>query len=663
MIMKNKELQKINNLKPIIRDIRAYLAGNATGITRDEVIVQNLMHLVFCKIYDEQKNIDTGLLFRTKKEESLIDLASRINELFLEVKESFPDIYDQKEKITLANKDLLYVVQKLENIALLETERDVIADVFEELIGVAFRGGEGQFFTPKNIVSTMVEMIGIADGEKIIDPACGSAGFLVYAYLYCNRNINNCEFYGIEKDAFLAKISKMYLSVLGLDSLKIACDNSLVVPMDWLSTTRSHFSLNKFDVVITNPPFGAKIPISDKKILKSFKLGHVWAKNKDNSWTMTDTIIDKQPPQILFIERIIELLKVGGRAGIVLPDGIFGNASSRYIWEYIKSECRIDAIISLPQEAFQPSTHTKTSILFVTKLEKEKLNEPYTIFMSMVKAVGHDKNGKELYKYNKDGTTITDKNGKPIIDDDLSDLIKQYRNYKQGIDYMENSLGFSVPSTAIDSNIYIPSSYWHSEKVEISSRYIFKSINELIEEKIIMVKRGNEIGSKFYGTGSIPFVRTSDIVNWEIKADPIKAVSEEAYAMYKDKQNLQINDILFVNDGTFLIGRSAMITEASLKCIIQSHLRKITVLKNDLINPYYLFYLLNTAYVQRQVKSKIFTQATLSTLGNRLGEIVLPISQDKTEIEMITRKIQSIFERKNQLKNEMEEVMQQSIFS
>ena len=659
--MNEKELRKINNLKPIIRDIRAYLAGNATGITRDEVIVQNLMHLVFCKIYDEQKNIDTGLMFYSKKEESLVDLANRIHGLFLDVKESFPDIYEKKEKITLANKDILYVVQKLENIALLSTERDVIADVFEELIGVAFRGGEGQFFTPKNIVNTMVEMLEPEEDESIIDPACGSAGFLVYSYLYCNKLAKDCEFYGIEKDAFLAKISKMYLSVLGLDSLKIACDNSLVNPLDWLSTTRSHFKLNKFDLVITNPPFGAKIPITDKKILKSFKLGHVWVKNKDNSWTMTDEIYDKQPPQILFIERIIELLKVGGRAGIVLPDGIFGNASSRYIWEYIKSECRIDAIISLPQEAFQPSTHTKTSILFLTKLKKDKLNEPYDIFMSIVKAVGHDKNGKELYLYNKNGTAVKDLSGNPILDDNLPELVKQFKAYKNGDNYLENSLGFVVSSTEIESNVYVPAAYMDSEKTDTNSKYIFKSINDLIAENVVSVKRGNEIGSKFYGTGKIPFVRTSDIVNWEIKADPIKAVSEEAYEMYRDKQRLKINDILFVNDGTFLIGRSAMITEASLKCIIQSHLRKITVLDNSVINAHYLFYLLNTAYVQKQIKSKIFTQATLSTLGNRLGEVILPISQDKAEIEQITRKMQSIFERKNQLKNEIEEIMHQTL--
>lgn len=651
--MTKKELKNVNNLKLIIRDIRAYLAGNATGITRDEVIVQNLMLLVFCKIYDEQTN--DNLKFCYDANEDISVFTNRINDLFNEVKNAYQDIFSKKENISLAPKDLAYVVDKIQDIAIMSTERDVVADLFEELIGVSFRGGEGQFFTPKNIVKTMVEMIEPKEGEKILDPASGSAGFLVYSYLFCNKHgIKNCEFYGIEKDSFLAKISKMYLAVLGLDSLKISCDNSLLNPQDWLKSTRSNFELNKFDVIITNPPFGAKIPIIDPKILSSFKLGHIWKQDKNGHWKMTDKIYDKQPPQILFIERIVQMLKHSGRAAIVLPDGIFGNASSRYIWEYLKSECRIDGIVSLTQEAFQPSTHTKTSILFITK---EKTLEDYNIFMSVVDSVGHDKNGKELYLYNKDGSYVKDKYGNNILDDSLPMLVKNYRNYLKNSDYHNSKIGFVVKSSEIKNNVYVPSSYLEKHEESSTDKYMLKTIKELIDEGHITVKRGNEIGSKFYGTGDIPFVRTSDIVNWEVKADPIKAVSEEAYNMYKNKQNLKPKDILFVNDGTFLIGRSAMLTEKTIKCIIQSHLRKISVIDESFIDPYYLFYLLNCPYVQNQIKSKIFTQATLSTLGNRLEEIVLPITKDTKEMKEISNRIKGIFELKDKIKNEIDDIM------
>ncbi len=118
------------------------------------------------------------------------------------------------------------------------------------------------------------------------------------------------------------------------------------------------------------------------------------------------------------------------------------------------------------------------------------------------------------------------------------------------------------------------------------------------------------------------FIRTTDIVNWEIKIDPVKSVSEEIYEKYRLSQDIKENDILLVNDGTFLIGRSAMVTRLDVKCIIQSHLKKIRVLENRNYNPFYIFYLLNTKIVQEQIARQTFVQATLSTLGNRIMEIV-----------------------------------------
>ena len=655
--MKKSDLKPINNLKVITRDIRAYLAGNATGITRDEVIVQNLMLLVISKIYDEQHN--ENLMFYKEKSESDTDLFTKISVLFMQVKREYPDTFNPKETITLAEKDLSYVVLKLQDYSLMDSERDVVADVFEELIGVAFRGGEGQFFTPKNVVRAMVEMADPKAGEKIADPACGSAGFLVYAYLYSKHHgVEDCTYFGIEKDSSLAKISRMYLAVLGLNPKTIACENSLVKPEEWKTQTRKNFGLEKFDLIITNPPFGAKIPITDSKILEQYNLGHVWTRNKKKEWSITDKLTDKQPPQILFIERIIQLLKKGGRAGIVLPDGVFGNPSDRYIWEYVRSVCRIDAVVSLTQEAFQPSTHTKTSILFVTKCDRKELKKPYNIFMSIINKVGHDKNGKELYKYKLDGTYELDESGNKIIDDEIPLLIDRYHKYVNGELGEGDKYGFVVSSEDIHNNVYIPTSYFGSGNDSLSEhKYDFVTVGELVEDGDIVIKRGFEIGSKFYGTGDIPFVRTSDIVNWEIKADPIKSISEEAYQLFRKRQNIKVGDILFVNDGTFLIGRSAMVTESSLKCVIQSHLRKISVMPKSRVNAYYLFYLLNTKFVQKQIKSKTFVQATISTIGDRLEEVVLPISKNKKEVEAITEHMKKIFEEKESIKKRMNEVM------
>ena len=140
---------------------------------------------------------------------------------------------------------------------------------------------------------------------------------------------------------------------------------------------------------------------------------------------------------------------------------------------------------------------------------------------------------------------------------------------------------------------------------------------------------------------------SAEIVNWEIKIDPVKCVPEEIYFQYKDKQDVKENDILFVNDGTFLIGRSAMVTKLDTKIIIQSHIRKIRVYDNSIIDPFLLFYLLNTKIVKRQVAAKTFIQATISTLSNRLNEVILPFPRSKLLRDGLAQKMRDIINLKS----------------
>jgi len=654
-----KDLKPIYNLKLVFREIRDYFAGNVTGISRDEKIAQNVMRILFCKIYDEKsKNGNDIVDIANRPNETLSEFSSRIKLVFEKVKEQYFDIFEKDEEIEINDAELSYIISKLEQFSLLDANRDIIADAFEELIGTSFRGGEGQFFTPRNVVQMMIDILQPKEGDRIIDPACGSGGFLAHILQYLQKqNINNYYITGIDKDLFLSKLAKIYLTLLGESEYHVFCENSLENPKNWKNDTRENIQLNSFDLILTNPPFGAKIPVIGDDLLQQYQLGYYW-KNISGKWQITNKLREKQPPQILFIERIIQLLKEGGRAGIVLPEGIFGNPSDRYIWEYIKKEATIIGIVSLSQETFQPSTHTKTSVLF---LEKKKKNRN-KIFMGIAKSVGHDKNGKEIFKIDKDGSHIYDKDGNLILDDETPLIAQKFKQFLNGGIQELDYIGYTIDTKEIVDNIYIPENYNPEVKqklkqLEKSGKYKLITIKELIDKNILKITRGNEIGSRSYGTGDIPFVRTTDIVNWEIKLNPVKAVSEKIYNKYKKLQDVRENDILFVNDGTFLIGRSAIVTKLDTKCVIQSHLRKIRVLNEDIISPFYLFYLLNTKIVQQQIKQKTFIQATLSTLGNRINEIVLPIHNNKLEIKKINKEIKDIIKVKIDIRMKMNKII------
>jgi type I restriction enzyme M protein len=678
-LYKRHDLKPTHNLKAIFKSIRNHLAANTVGATRDELLAGQLINIIFCKIYDEKYTAPDDIVkFRAGINEKPKDVEKRILDLFDEVKTKMPDVIDKEDKITLDTNSLLFIVGELQNYSLMNSERDVVADAFETFIGHALKGGQGQFFTPRNVVKMIVDILQPTENDKIIDPACGSGGFLIESMKYVWNTIDEKydklgwseidkfkkkidvatkNFRGIDKDYFLSKVAKAYMNLVGDGTTGIFCEDSLENPTNWRSEAKTKIELGTFDVLLTNPPFGSKIPVSGDDKLKQYELAYSWTK-KGNTY-IKRKLKNGLPPQILFIERNMHLLKDGGRMAIVLPEGTFGNPSDRYIWNYITQNAQIEAIVSIPTEAFQPHTHIKTSVLIVKKCKPER---DYPIFMCVANTCGHNKDGKEIYKLNNDGSFVLDNNNSKIIDDEIPFIADNYIAYKQGKELEYSHLGFVVNYSQINSWIFIPDSYLAESNMIVNNNsenemYNIQTIKELLDDNKIQIKRGDEIGSHFYGKGTIPFIRTSDIVNWELKIDPIKYVPEEIYEQYKMKQDVCNNDILFVKDGTFLIGRSAIVTEREKKIIIQSHLLKIRVLDESVISPYYLLYLLNTPFVQQQIEKYTFVQGTISTIGENFYELKLPVHKDSNKIQQISDEVKDIIETKRILRERIDNLI------
>lgn len=189
------------------------------------------------------------------------------------------------------------------------------------------------------------------------------------------------------------------------------------------------------------------------------------------------------------------------------------------------------------------------------------------------------------------------------------------------------------PSTSIRDGVYIPKYYnpEHLEKqAKLASTHWCKSIGSMIDEGILTAETGHEIGKAAYGTGDIPFVRTSDIANWEIKTAPKQGVSKEIYDEYVADQDVQTGDILFVRDGTYLIGNNCFITAIDKDILYQSHVIKLRVNNKEALDPHLLFLALNNPWVQRQIRSVQFTADIIDTIGQRFFELMLPVPHDKT---------------------------------
>jgi len=415
---RRKDLRPTHNLKATFKAIRNHLAANTVGATRDEVLAQQLINLIFCKIYDERfTEPDDIVTFRAGVDEEAKEVKERILELFEKVKRKYKEVLDENDNINLDANSISYVVGELQNYCLIEAERDIIADAFETFIGHALKGGQGQFFTPRNVVKMMVDILDPDDEDLIVDPACGSGGFLIEAlrhvwkkldaegekYHWSKSNLQEEKMEvalnrirGIDKDYFLAKVAKAYMAIIGDGKSGIVCEDSLENPSNWNEKTRIKIDLNKFSVLLTNPPFGSKIPVRGEEKLKQFDLGHKWKQDKKTGEWEKGKLKDKEAPQILFIERCLQLLKDGGRMAIVLPDGIYGNESLRYIRNWLLDKARIVGIVDVPLETFMPNTSTKTTIMILQKLPINKIPKDYPVFMAVAETCGHDRRGKEL---------------------------------------------------------------------------------------------------------------------------------------------------------------------------------------------------------------------------------------------------------------------------
>ena len=421
-----------------------------------------LLKVIFCKIEDE-RNIPNPLEFYvTSSERSNPDgqltVKKRISKIFERVKKRHNQIFEHNDEIGLSPRSLAYIVSELQSYSLLNTHIDIKGKAYEELVGANLRGDRGEFFTPRNVARMTVEMLSPKSDEKILDPACGTGGFLVIAMnkvlkelekqmevvfgkprpewnhdeyrMYQDKisEVASNNFFGFDINPDLVKATKMNMVMNNDGSGNIFRINSLLPPHEWPSDIKENLSkvlgigktairnsksIALFDVIVTNPPFGSKIPIKDPAILEQYDLGYIWEKN-NGYWVKTNRLQSSVPPEQLFIERCMQFLKDGGRMGIVLPDAILGAPGLGYIRQWIIKHAKIIASIDLHADTFQPRNGTQTSVLILQKKrqheidfeEKNRTMADYNIFMAMAERIGHDKRGNPLFKRDKYGNEI-----------------------------------------------------------------------------------------------------------------------------------------------------------------------------------------------------------------------------------------------------------------
>jgi len=300
--------------------------------------------LMFCKLQDERMHTGLGehYAFQCGTNETVDEVMSRVQAIYREAQETAPTVF---QRLIEAEPHLVYrVVQVLQGISMDRMDLDVKGAAFEKFLGVVFRGEMGQYFTHRNLVNFMVDMLEPNRRDKVIDPACGSGGFLLQALDQVRKDAEArldpanayrawhewalYRLHGIEINEQISRVAMMGMIIHEDGHTNIKCTDALRV-FDDINSLGDNITVEPgtYTLLMTNPPFGAKVTRvrqgAKHPYLDTYELGG--KERRRNS----------QNTEILFIERCLQLLAPGGRMGIVLPDGILTNSSLQYVRDFI----------------------------------------------------------------------------------------------------------------------------------------------------------------------------------------------------------------------------------------------------------------------------------------------------------------------------------------
>lgn len=467
-----------------------FIHGNE-GMPKDAAFWQ-FLYLIFCKMYDEQQPNERRAFwagaFEPFDPAGQKQIRARIQPLFEQVKRKYTELFKGNEEITLSDRALAFIVSELSRYDFGRTDVDAKGAAYQEIVGTNLRGDRGQYFTPRGAIRLVVQVLAPTEHERVLDPSCGTGGFLVETLKYMDDKFHADKkvkagdesteqflsirdrladyaarkLFGADFDPFLVRAAQMNVMMAGNSLGHLYHMNSLEFPAGHLPGVRpasDTIRLGSIDVIMTNPPFGSDIPVTEPNILQQFELARRWDPTADDQGFYNTGILKKAvSPEVLFIERCVQWLKPGGRMGIVLPNGILGNPGDEYIRYWILRHCWVLASIDLPVESFivEANVNILTSLLFLKKkpqpvIQAEDLGQKqdYPVFMAVAGKVGFDRRGNTLYKRHPDGEeilhdiTVEEKvrvggrletrllhRKERIIDDDLPEIAKAYAEFR-----------------------------------------------------------------------------------------------------------------------------------------------------------------------------------------------------------------------------------------
>ncbi|GAA2847505.1 N-6 DNA methylase [Microbacterium arabinogalactanolyticum] len=474
---KKSELEKPHDIRRLFRLCNSKLYGRGME-NYDFDITMDMVRILLAKIQDESSPGEYPAFYISQEEYETTEgreaASTRVRDLFEAFAERHREVFPEGEKIEVPDAAIAEVITVLQPWTLVvgyqdADDWDVMGAAYEQYTHQNLKRQRGQFFTNRLIVSAMVKIADPKVGEKVLDPAGGSGGFVTAAFRYIRQAVLDSTLPGspqrerqldnAKNDIFLSeitprlvKLAKTAMLLNGDGHAGMTRGNSLG-PYEQLDPwIQSRCSRGVPKVILSNPPFAGQgeSRISDPQILTQYETAKREVVSKVTGVPSTE-LMAQQSPELLFFERALDWLADGGRMGIVLPKAFLDTTLALRARELLFEYAYLDGVITLHKDSFQPDTGVRTCIVFLTKKTSEQRQQPdddYDIFMAVSQKVGQTSEGVPIFVIGDDGTPTTE------IDHDLDDIVDDFKALKSG-DLVPSQFRYAVKRSDIDSRLNI----------------------------------------------------------------------------------------------------------------------------------------------------------------------------------------------------------------
>lgn len=666
-VLKIDDLRTAPSLVPVFKRIRDRLVAQDKNVNRDEEILPDISLLLLLKILDEQRHRfqqQKPLAFQL--DDTPGKTGTRIREVLETETKRNAQLFGgngRDAKLQIDDESIHYIVGTLQNYRLLSNETDAVAQAFQVIRGKAYKGEEGQYFTPQAVVRVAIAAINPQPQDRVIDPACGSGSFLATALnnvveqlqdIYgsdvnglnlARRDWSTQQLFAIDRDSVSVRLSKAYLCMLGDGSTHVFKADSIRPKKHktyegWPSSLTATIQDGAFDVVVTNPPFGTKLKVpADEGRHEGYLLSQEW-KKQNGVWAATGEYTERDLG-LIFLEKSMQLLREGGRLAIVLPDTYLFSDSYGWLVQWL-AQYTITHSINVPIEAFEPHCRAKTSVLV---LRKETPKKGHQIIGSFCETFGEDKHGRTRF-------TFVDGQQTEIKDNEMEDasiLLKANKTKPKD----ESKLFFRFSQAeAIKRGVLVASYWWRKPYMNALETFAndnnceLVSIGDLIETGELAVGDGHgSPNSHYIGQGPIPYVKVIEIKNWRVNENPKYGIPEEIATKFRRNKVLQPFDLVTPTRASKNIGLFGVLMPWQTKVILTREIGVWRVNpKSKRIDPWLLLALMSLKVVHEQFRFLILMQMNREDLGQRYKEVLVPIPNDKKTREKWSGPIREYFE-------------------